>query len=29
MLAEPASRFFEEVFQEDNDLGKKDKDYDM
>ena len=28
MLAEPASRFFEEVFQEENDIGKKDKDYD-
>ena len=29
MLAEPASRFFEEVFQEENDIGKKDKDYDI
>ncbi len=27
MLAERASRFFEDVFQEENDLGKKDKDY--
>ncbi|WP_338469678.1 phenylacetic acid degradation operon negative regulatory protein PaaX [Niallia sp. XMNu-256] len=27
MLAERASRFFEEVFQEENDLGKKDKNY--
>ena len=28
-LAKPASRFFENVFQENNDLGKKDKDYDF
>ncbi|WP_026566038.1 phenylacetic acid degradation operon negative regulatory protein PaaX [Bacillus sp. UNC41MFS5] len=28
MLAEPANRFFEEVFQEDNDLRRKDQSYD-
>ena len=28
LLAEPASRFFEEVFAKDNDLGRKDKEYD-
>ncbi|MRX71848.1 phenylacetic acid degradation operon negative regulatory protein PaaX [Bacillus lacus] len=28
-LAEPASRFFEEVFQEGNEIEKKDTDYDM
>lgn len=27
MLAEPANRFFEAVFQEENNLGKKDKEY--
>ena len=28
-LRNHANRFFEEVFQEENDLGKKDKDYDI
>jgi phenylacetic acid degradation operon negative regulatory protein len=28
ILAEPASRFFEDVFQKDNDLRRKDKSYD-
>jgi phenylacetic acid degradation operon negative regulatory protein len=28
LLAEPANRFFEEVFQEDNDLRRKDQSYD-
>ena len=28
LLAQSASRFFEEVFQEDNDMRRKDKSYD-